>query len=234
MANNFSKTVGKPLSPTPAAKRADPAYPVEQEDPNEQQRRFRKAAAAGAGALRTPAPPPPAAQPPAPAKVPSKPLAPLAALWPDPAPSKGESRPSKSPAPQKVPVAATAPKPAPAPAAPLPPPPAQLAPPKSPEKAPVATPTAKPKAPKTLSVSFAIHKPDAKRVSLCGEFNGWSPNAMPMKRHVDGRWETTTALAPGRYQYKFLVDGEWLLDPGARKNVPNDHGSLNSVVEVRA
>jgi 1,4-alpha-glucan branching enzyme len=98
----------------------------------------------------------------------------------------------------------------------------------------VAEPAAKPAAPKTLGVTFALHKPDAKHVSLCGEFNGWSPTATPMKRHDDGRWETTVALAPGRYQYKFLVDGDWLLDPAAQKNVPNEHGSLNSVIEVRA
>ena len=89
-------------------------------------------------------------------------------------------------------------------------------------------------APKTLSVSFALHKPDAKRVSLCGDFNGWSPTATPMKRHDDGHWGTTVTLAPGRYQYKFAVDGEWIADPAAQKNVPNEHGSLNSVVEVLA
>jgi len=54
-----------------------------------------------------------------------------------------------------------------------------------------------------------------------------------MKRRNEGHWETTVALAPGRYQYKFLVDGEWLPDPAAQKNVPNEYGSLNSVVEVQ-
>ena len=92
----------------------------------------------------------------------------------------------------------------------------------------------KPTAPKTRCVSFALHKPDAKRVSLCGEFNGWSPSATPMTRHDDGHWKTTVALAPGRYQYKFIVDEQWIVDPAAQKNVPNQHGSLNSVVEVRA
>ena len=90
----------------------------------------------------------------------------------------------------------------------------------------------KPTATKTLSISFALHKPDAKRVSLCGEFNGWSPSATPMKRHEDGCWETTVALAPGRYQYKFVVDGQWIPDPLARENVWNQHGTLNSVIEV--
>jgi hypothetical protein len=33
---------------------------------------------------------------------------------------------------------------------------------------------------------------------------------------------------------KLIVDGEWIVDPAAQKNVPNEHGSLNSVVEVRA
>jgi hypothetical protein len=41
-------------------------------------------------------------------------------------------------------------------------------------------------------------------------------------------------LAPGRYQYTFLVDAEWGLAPAAQKKVPNDHGLLNSVIEVRA
>jgi hypothetical protein len=33
---------------------------------------------------------------------------------------------------------------------------------------------------------------------------------------------------------KLIVDGEWIVDPAAQKNVPNEHGSLNSVIEVRA
>ena len=233
MANKPANKVRKPLSPKPVVEQEDTAYLV-REDLDEQQERLRKGAAAGANVLRTPAPPAPAEQPPAAAKVPSKPLTPLAALWPDQVPSKGESRPSLAPASQKAPATATAPKPAPATAAPLPQPPAQSAPAKSPEKAAVAASATKPTAPKTLSVSFAFHKPDAKGVSLCGDFNGWSPSATPMKRHNHGHWETTIALAPGRYQYKFLADGDWLLDPAAQKNVPNDHGSLNSMIEVRA
>jgi 1,4-alpha-glucan branching enzyme len=83
-------------------------------------------------------------------------------------------------------------------------------------------------------VNFVLLEPGAKQVALCGDFNGWSPTATPMKRHDDGHWGTTVALAPGRHQYKFVVDGEWIADPAAQKNMPNEHGSLNSVVEVRA
>ena|ERR1035441_2536643 len=231
MAKKNSKTERKPLSPKPAVMQEDTANLV-REDLDEQQERLSKAEAAGAGALKAPAPAAAAEQAP-PAAAALKPLAPLAALWPDPVPPKGASRPSQAPASQKARIAATAPKPAAAPATPSSPT-AHPPPPKSPENAAVAAPVAKPTAPKALSVSFALHKPDAKRVSLCGDFNGWSPSATSMKRHNDGHWETTVALAPGRYQYKFLVDGDWLLDPAAQKNVPNEHGSLNSVVEVGA
>jgi 1,4-alpha-glucan branching enzyme len=90
-----------------------------------------------------------------------------------------------------------------------------------------------PTAPTTVKVNFALVKPEAQRVALCGEFNEWSPDASPMKRREAGNWETTLTLKPGRYQYKFVADGQWLHDPKARENVPNQHGSLNSVVEVR-
>jgi hypothetical protein len=232
MSQKTVKKTVKPRSPKPPAAQVDTAYLV-REDLDEQQERLSKAKAAGAGALKTPAPPAPAEQPPVPATVPLKPLTPLAALWPDQVPPKAESRASQGPAPQKAPVAAIASKPVPAPAVPVRQPPAQSAPPKSPETA-VAGQAHKPTAIKTVNVIFALLEPEAKLVSLCGDFNGWASHATPMKRHGDGHWETTVALAPGRYQYKFVVDGEWIADPAAQKSVPNEHGSLNSVIEVRA
>ena len=54
-----------------------------------------------------------------------------------------------------------------------------------------------------------------------------------MSRQEDGLWETSLALPPGRYEYKFVVDGQWRPDPNAHENVFNAHGTLNSVVEVR-
>ncbi len=206
------RTKGAP-GPKPATTRADKAYPVEQEDLDEQQERLRKAAVAGADALERRAP---AATPkllPSPEKVAAKPLTPLAALW------------LKSDAP-KAAAAKAAPRP--------PPPPVRHVPPKPAEQAAAAAPAAWPTVPKTRNVVFVLPEPNAKRVSLSGEFNGWSPNATPMKRQQDGRWEATVDLAPGRYQYKFVVDGQWIPDPHAHENVWNQHGTLNSVVEVRA
>ena len=92
----------------------------------------------------------------------------------------------------------------------------------------------KPIAPQKVKVTFVLLEPGAKQVFLCGEFNGWASDATPMKRDDAGRWETTLALAPGRHEYKFLVDGNLKHDPLARVNVWNQNGTLNSVAQVRA
>jgi hypothetical protein len=99
-------------------------------------------------------------------------------------------------------------------------------PPRAPETA------VKPAAPQTVKVTFVLLEPGAKQVFLSGEFNGWASDATLMKRDDAGRWETTLALAPGRYEYKFVVDGNWKHDPLARVSAWNQNGTLNSVAQV--
>ena len=114
----------------------------------------------------------------------------------------------------------------------------------APPSAPPAAAPSSPKAPRserapspkpcpTVRVRFELLEPQAKKVSLCGGFNAWSPGATPMNRQKDGLWETSLALPPGRHEYKFVVDGQWLPDPNAQENVFNAHGTLNSVLVVR-
>jgi hypothetical protein len=87
---------------------------------------------------------------------------------------------------------------------------------------------------KTVDVSFALFEPTARRVVLAGTFNDWSTEMTPMTAGSDGSWRATLALAPGRYEYKFLVDGQWLPDTHAQENLMNEFGTLNSIVEVRS
>lgn len=87
--------------------------------------------------------------------------------------------------------------------------------------------------PEKIKVTFTLLEPTAKSVTLRGEFNNWSADAAPLQRSADGRWETVIALAPGRYEYKFFVDGQWIPDPQAPEQVWNHHGSLNSIIVVR-
>lgn len=79
----------------------------------------------------------------------------------------------------------------------------------------------------------------AKEVFIAGTFNGWNPRSHPLRRAGDGTWALTLDLPPGRYEYKFVVDGQWCCEPGCEdeyhgcpKCVPNDFGTMNRVLEV--
>jgi 1,4-alpha-glucan branching enzyme len=80
-------------------------------------------------------------------------------------------------------------------------------------------------------VDFILKRPEARSASLAGNFNGWDPKRNPMRKDAKG-WRTTVWLPPGRYEYRFVVDGEWLSDPEAKESAANDFGSTNSVVTV--
>lgn len=84
-------------------------------------------------------------------------------------------------------------------------------------------------------VDFVLEANGAERVYLCGDFNDWRPASLLMIGNPEADvWEKRLTLAPGRYEYKFNVDGKWIHDPLARENVPNIYGSLNSIVEVQS
>ena len=68
--------------------------------------------------------------------------------------------------------------------------------------------------------------------SYVADFNDWSDTARPLKKDAKGVWKTTVTLAPGRYAYRFLIDGEWVNDPNCDEEVPNDYGSHNCVKVV--
>jgi 1,4-alpha-glucan branching enzyme len=79
---------------------------------------------------------------------------------------------------------------------------------------------------------FAVDFPSASSVFLAGEFNGWDPVAHPLVKGEDGMWHGSVELAPGQYQYKFVVDGTWIEDPGNPKTVDDGHGGVNSVLVI--
>jgi 1,4-alpha-glucan branching enzyme len=83
-------------------------------------------------------------------------------------------------------------------------------------------------------VRFACQHAGASAVFLAGTFNQWHPTATPMQPAGEGRWTAELELAPGVYEYRFVVDGVWLHDPTAESNVPNPFGGLNSVLTVNA
>lgn len=81
-------------------------------------------------------------------------------------------------------------------------------------------------------VVFRVQVPQAQTVSLAGSFNDWDPTQAPMSRDGDDCWQRIVALPPGRHEYRFVVDGQWVDDPNAKEFAPNAHGSRNAVAVV--
>jgi glycosidase len=69
-----------------------------------------------------------------------------------------------------------------------------------------------------------------KEISLFGQFNSWDRHSLPMKDiNNDGTVEIEIPLDPGRYEYKFFVDGKEVVDPANPIKVPNGMGDFNSL-----
>lgn len=69
-----------------------------------------------------------------------------------------------------------------------------------------------------------------KQINLFGQFNSWNRQNLPMTDNDgDGTYEIEIPLDPGRYEYKFYVDGKELIDPDNPIKVPNGMGDYNSV-----
>ncbi len=83
-----------------------------------------------------------------------------------------------------------------------------------------------------LATNFQLTAPNAKKVLLTGNFNSWDSKGIPMKKDKNGTWTLSLKFAPGKYEYKYIVDGQWWTDPKNTKTVSNSLGSLNSIKEV--
>ena len=82
-------------------------------------------------------------------------------------------------------------------------------------------------------VRFTLHAPDARQVFLAGTFNRWDPSSHALTGpDGKGTWSLALALAPGRYEYLFVIDGtRWVPDPAA-STADDGFGGRNSVVVV--
>ncbi|MFN2168353.1 MAG: glycogen-binding domain-containing protein [Anaerolineae bacterium] len=84
---------------------------------------------------------------------------------------------------------------------------------------------------KRRRVRFQIRADRGSQVWLAGSFNDWNTTSHRLK-YRDGLHSLNVLLPPGRYEYKFIVDGVWCVDPDCKEWSANEHGSLNSVLTV--
>jgi hypothetical protein len=64
-------------------------------------------------------------------------------------------------------------------------------------------------------------------VLIAGSWNNW--RAVPCEKSGDS-WIVQLALKPGRYEYKWIVDGVWMIDTG--QNQVNTNDFVNNVIEI--
>ncbi len=74
---------------------------------------------------------------------------------------------------------------------------------------------------------FSLLVPQAQRVSIAGDFNQWNPSSHPLQQDTKGTWKISLGLKPGKYEYRFLLDGEWQNDPNCDSFVENPFGTSN-------
>ncbi len=84
----------------------------------------------------------------------------------------------------------------------------------------------------TATVRLTFYAPQARTVTVAGDFNKWKTDADEMNG-TDGMWNIDLKLRPGVYSYSFVVDGKsWVADPGAQSYADDGFGSRNSVLRV--
>ena len=99
---------------------------------------------------------------------------------------------------------------------------------------PVAPATKKPAEPKKARSVFTFRGDPGSVVYLAGSFNNWDPQGLKMvDKDGNGLYSVSVTLAPGIYEYKFVINGVWTLDPDPDRDwTQNGLGTLNSVLRV--
>ncbi len=82
---------------------------------------------------------------------------------------------------------------------------------------------------------FSCHNDHAEYVALAGDFNNWNTNHTRFVKTPHGIWRAEIdSPPPGRYHYKFVIDGDrWMDDPSNGLKAPDNYGGFNSVLNVR-
>ena len=88
---------------------------------------------------------------------------------------------------------------------------------------------------KSQRVQFVLVAPDAKKVAVVGDFNGWDAQHVgyQAQHRGGGVWSVTAPVPVGHHRYSFVVDDSvWVADPSAPRVVDNDFGTTNSAIVV--
>jgi len=80
-------------------------------------------------------------------------------------------------------------------------------------------------------ITFTIRSKSGNKVFVAGTFNGWCPTKYQLQEDR-GTYTTSMILPKGLYEYKFIINNIWCVDPECPNTVPNGLGSQNSLLMV--
>ena len=88
-------------------------------------------------------------------------------------------------------------------------------------------------APARKRVTFTLAADVGSEVYVAGDFNNWDPAGKKLAdKKNNGIYSAVVTLAPGEYEYKFVINGTWCVDPNCKEWRQNSLGTLNSVLRV--
>ncbi len=83
------------------------------------------------------------------------------------------------------------------------------------------------------TIRFAVQPGDGPGpVAVAGTFNDWKP--LRMRKQKSGLFVANVEAQPGSHEYKFIIDGQWTIDPDNGAWALNPYGTLNSVAVVES
>lgn len=80
---------------------------------------------------------------------------------------------------------------------------------------------------------FSFYRPDAKKVFVAGDFNGWQTGDIDMLSLGDGNWSAKVRLPAGEFRFRYCADGEWFTDYAACGVEPGRFGMDSLIIMPR-
>ena len=79
---------------------------------------------------------------------------------------------------------------------------------------------------------FQIQAEARSEIYVAGSFNNWDDKANKLRKSKD-KYATSIVLQKGSYEYKFVINGVWCVDPNCDDWQPNSMGTINSIITVQ-
>ena len=89
----------------------------------------------------------------------------------------------------------------------------------------------------TRTFSYDAGNTNIQSAVVAGSFNGWASTPSEggwemINSEQASLWTVTRILEPGDYEYKFVIDGEWIPDPSNPNQVSDGYGGYNSTLHI--